>query len=157
MSGLAAHDVRGCVALFARPYWHLSPARGALLLAAPALLANLHSAAGVHDAQHWQRLVSASPSAQLAAALFHKHSLEEPPRGSKLRSLPAAYLDAPLIGHLAGLAQARAGEAQAEATLRAHCDIAAVARESGVTIARFLRLGELVRAACDEGDECALL
>lgn len=151
--GLAARDVRGCVGLFASGFRHLSPARGALLVAAPCVLANLHACAAVVDGAHWRRLVSASPTAQLAAALFHKHAPEEPPRASQLRSLPAAYLDASMLGHFAGLAQRRASEVQIHAALREHCGIAELARESGVTIARFVRFGELVRSASEEGDE----
>lgn len=151
--GLAARDMRGCVGLFSPAHLHLSPARGALLAAAPCALANLHACAAVVDGAHWRRLASASPTAQLASALFHRHAPEEPPRGSQLRSLPAAYLDAPLIGHLTGLAQARACEAQIERALREHCGIAELARRSGVTIARFVRLAELVRAASEERDE----
>lgn len=151
--GLAAHDVRGCVRLFAPRYRHLSPARGALLVAAPCALANLHACASVLDGANWRRLVSASPTAQLASSLFHRHAPDEPPRATQLRSLPAAYLDARLIGHVAGLAARRATEHQIHDALRAHCSIAELARESGVTVARFVRLAELVRDACDEGDE----
>jgi hypothetical protein len=150
-TGLAASDVLGTVELFSPAHRHLSPARGAFLAAAPSLLANLHGAAGVVDSARWRALASASPSVQLVGALFHRYTPDEPPRASMLRSLPAAHLTPTLLGHVAGLAHARADDRAIEAALRAHCEVAALARESGVTIARFVRLAELARDAAHEG------
>lgn len=152
MRGLAARDVRGCLALFERSHWHLSPLRGALLVAAPALHSNLHACAAVVDAPNWRALASASPTVALVGALFHRTAADEAPRATQLRSLPAAYLCARMLGHLAGLAAAGADATATEAALRAHCGVSELASRTGVTIARFVRLGELVRDAMHEPD-----
>ena len=89
----------------------------------------------------------------LARMLFHHNHPEEPIRPTANRSLPGAHLSASLTAHIAGVAAAGLEGAAAHTALRnARCSetglsLPALARETGVSIARFERLVEAVRHA----------
>ena len=94
-----------------------------------------------------------SPTCALARSLFHRVHADEPLRATTNRSLPAAHLSPPLVARVAHLASQPLSDASTHAALRAgRCSetglaVPALARETGVSIARFERLVELVRAA----------
>ena len=95
-------------------------------------------------------------SGALARSLFHRNHADEPLRPTNNRSLPAAHLSPSITASIAGLAWSRPGSAVVHASLRACvCSetgqpLPALAKETGVTIARFERLVEQVAQADDE-------
>ena len=99
-----------------------------------------------------------SPSGSLTRELFHRNHPEEPLRPTANRSLPAAHLSPSLCATVVGLAWNRPGAEGVHAALReATCSetgltLPKLARETGVSIARFERLVEHVEAADDEMD-----
>ena len=88
---------------------------------------------------------------QLVQELFHFTLPEEPVRPTRNLSLPAAHFTPRLLGHMLGLAHTGAPWEQIEATLRAE-GIAAVAKKTRVSIARFCRLVQTLQR-CVESDE----
>jgi hypothetical protein len=96
------------------------------------------------------------PVGALVRSLFHRNVREESLFSSTNRSLPAAHLSASLTAHVVGIAQTR--RPAHEALRSAVCNesglaLPKLARETGVSIARFEKLIELVRAADDVSPE----
>ena len=96
-----------------------------------------------------------SPVGALARDLFHRNHPEEPMRPTTNRSLAAAHISSSLCAQIVGLAWSRPGSAAVHSALRASTcsdtglQLPALARETGVTIARFERLVEQI---CDADD-----
>ena len=160
--------VRGTMTALRASSSHLSPAIGLALAAGGSHLLGrlfeLEPAVPIADGaivtgpggvpRRWQ----GSAACALTRELFHRAHPEEPLRPTANKSLPAAHLSASLCAHVLGLASHGAsGSAAHEALRRATCSetglpLPALARETGVTIARFERLVELVLAADADGD-----
>lgn len=115
---------------------HASPAQGLLLCTSPILPAL------------WElgNMTDSCATARLVRALWHRHEHQEPLKHTRNKSLPGAHLafSTRLQGHLFGLALSASTSAQIEAVLRMH-GVAELARETKVSIARFVRLCTLVR------------
>lgn len=143
---LRPHHARGTCAVLWPSMRHLSPAIG-LAFTGSHLLGRLHELDPPSgDAAH-------SSASLLVTQLFHRNQREEPIFPTTNRSLAAAHLSASLTAHIGGIATAGLGANAAHAALRrATCSetgltLPQLARETGVTIARFERLVEQVRAA----------
>ena len=155
--------VRGTMAALRPHAWHLSPAVGLALSAGGAhILARLYEleprvpmAEGVRgrSADGSASVWTGSASGALTRELFHRNDPREPLRPTANRSLPAAHLSPSLCATVAGLAWERPGDAAVHQALReAVCSdtgltVPQLARETGVTIARFERLVYMVSAA----------
>ena len=145
---------------------HLSPAVGLALSAGGAqLIANLYEleprvpmATGTRgfSADGVPVTFQGSPSGALCRDIFHRNHPEEPLRPTSNRSLPAAHLSASLVADTLGLAWRRPGKSEVRDVLkRATCSetglqVPALARETGVSIARFERLIDQVILADDD-------
>ena len=159
----AARGTMSCL----RPHaHHLSPAVGLALSAGGAhLLSNLYDlepkvpiAAG---ARGWstegdgvmEQTWSGTAVGALVRSLYHRNHPHEPLRPTANRSLPAAHLSASLCAAVVGLASEQPGSSAVHAALReVECSetglrLPSLCRETGVSIARFERLVELVAAA----------
>ncbi|KAL1522406.1 hypothetical protein AB1Y20_017396 [Prymnesium parvum] len=164
---LPPHAVKGTMRMLTPQWWPLSPAVGLALSAGgghllsrlyelePRLLlaegARCHTAAGGAEAR-WR----GSACCVLARELFHRNHAEEPLFPTSNQSLPAAHLSASLhaavgVFSVAGLS----GQPLHEALRNVVCSntqlpLPQLARETGVSIARFERLVEQVRLADEE-------
>lgn len=134
---------RGTMAVLRPAAYHLSPAVGLAVGAGGAhLLSNLYS---VRD-----ELGGGSASATLTRELFHRTHPQEPLRPTANKSLPAAHLSPSLCAAVAALAWERPGSAAVNTALRATtCSatgllLPALAKQTGVSVARFERLVEAV-------------
>jgi len=165
-------DVAGTASVLRPERWHLSPAIGLALSGSGShLLSRLYELEPIAlsdgikltDGTVWH----GTPSCRLARALFYRVQPDEPLRPTANRSLPTAHLSSSLAAHVLGLAEANLGSDRAthEALRAAVCSetgltLTAVARETGVSIARFERLVEAVREAdaepCGGGPAAAL-
>ena len=91
-----------------------------------------------------------SASATLTRELFHRTHPQEPLRPTANKSLPAAHLSPSLCAAVAALAWERPGSAAVNTALRATtCSatgllLPALAKQTGVSVARFERLVEAV-------------
>ena len=158
--------VRGTMSVVAPNAQHLSPAVGLALSAGGAqLIANLYEleprvpmATGTRgfSADGVPVTFQGSPSGALCRDIFHRNHPEEPLRPTSNRSLPAAHLSASLVADTLGLAWRRPGKSEVRDVLkRATCSetglqVPALARETGVSIARFERLIDQVILADDD-------
>lgn len=147
-------------------YWHLSPAIGLALSAGGAhLLSRLYElqprvamAPGVRgqQADGAETVWAGSAAGALVRDLFYRTHPQEPLRPTANRSLPAAHLSASLCATIAGLASERPGASAVNAALRGTiCSdtgltVPRLAKDTGVSIARFERLVELIVHADDE-------
>jgi len=163
---LRPSDAIGTLSVLRPDRWHLSPAFGlALLSGGSPLVSRLYGlephapsdGAVLADGSKWR----GTPSCRLARALFHRVQPDEPLRPTTNRSLPAAHLSPSLVAHVLALADAGGGaDAATHSALKsAVCSdtglaLPALARETGVTIARFERLVEAVRDADADGSAC---
>ena len=156
--------VRGTMSMLKPELWHLSPAVGLALSAGGShLLGRLFEleprvaiADGARvtsaDGQSEKRWVG-SATTRLARDLFHRNHEEEPLYPTTNKSLPAAHLSASLHAHVGAIAGAGLSASAAhDALRRAVCSetqltLPQLARETGVSIARFERLVEQVRLA----------
>ena len=143
---LRPHHVRGTCTVLSPTMRHLSPAIG-LGFTGSHLLGRLHELnPPTSDIAH-------SSASLLVTQLFHRNQREEPLYPTTNRSLAAAHLSPSLTAHVAGIATMGLAANAASAALRgATCSetgmtLPQLARETGVTIARFERLVEQVRAA----------
>ena len=120
-----------------------SPAHGLLLGVSPALPA-LWELGGMCAKQS---------AALLTRQLWHRHEPQEPLRHTRNLSLPAAHLAAnpSMQGVLFGLALSDAPLQVQKDVLRAK-GVAALARKTKVSMARFLRLVDLIRAGLTAPD-----
>ena len=139
---MSAADVRGTLAVVRCEHRTISPAYGLLLHAAPQPLNNAFDAAGVSAS-------SLSAGEELLRQLLHHSVWDEPLSVSRNRSNPAPFLTPKLLGGMVGLALSKASEARVETTLR-DLGVAQIARETGVTIARFARLVGLLQSSLQE-------
>ena len=161
---LLPSHARGTMSVLRPEARHLSPAVGLALSSGgchllsrlfelePTLAdgALIETAAGV---RRWK----GSPVCRLARELFHRQHPAETLQITANRSLPASHLSPSLAAHVVGLARmAHPGDAAVHAALRAATcsetglSLPAVARETGVSIARFERLVEVLA----EADTC---
>ena len=148
---------------------HLSPAVGLALSAGGAHLVtrlyDLHQSMPIADGAHGMTFdgkavrIKSSAASELARGLFHRNHLDEPLQPTTNRSLPGAHLSASLSAAIVGLAWRRPGSDVAvnRALREAVCSetqlgVPALARETGVTIARFEKLVEQVTRADDDPD-----
>ena len=132
---LHARHAKGAATLLLPDCLHLSPVHGLLIYGSPAL--GSLWAEGADDGP---------PVARLARALFNRHEPEEPLVPARNKSLPAVYLTPELQGHCLGLALRDASGGEVRSSLYG-LGVDAIARESGVSIARFERLVGLMREA----------
>ncbi len=169
---LLPSHARGTMTVLRAEASHFSPALGlALSAGGSGLLSRLYDlepstpiAEGARvrgpdgSSARWQ----ASPSCALSRDLFHRVHPDEPLRPTANQSLPAAHLSASLTAHILGLASAegsRSGSAASYGALRgATCSdtglsVPKLARETGVSIARFERLIEQVAHADAEEEQ----
>ena len=149
-----------------RPEWYrLSPAVGLAFSAGGAhLLSRLYELEPRIPIAEGAQVVSAgraerwrgSPIGRLARDLLHRNHAEEPLYPTTNRSLPAAHLSASLCAHVGALASERISVGSVHGALsRAICSdtgltLPKLAKATGVSIARFERLVELVRLADEE-------
>ena len=154
---------RGTLSLLKPHAWHLSPAIGLALSAGGShVLSRLYDlqpkvaiadGARGSNADGSSKVWSGSAAGALIRELFHRNHPHEPLRPTANRSLPAAHLSASLCAAIAGLAWERPGDAAVNSGLReivcseTGLGVPKLARETGVSIARFERLVELVAAA----------
>ena len=131
---LHAKYCKGSASILAPCALSLSPVHGLLLSSSPVLPVLWE--AGV--------LPGAPPAARLARALFHRNEPQEPLRPTRNASLVGAHLTPALAGHCFGLALQGASERQCRAALSKQ-GVNALARETKVSIARFVRFIELLR------------
>ena len=161
--------VRGTMTCLRPEFYHLSPAIGLALSAGGShLLANLYglqpktllaNGARGMNLDGTPDIWKASGCGSLVREIFHRNHPDEPLRPTTNRSLAAAHLSPSITATVASLAASRdSGGSVAHATLRqAVCSdtgltLPALAKHTGVTIARFERLVELVMAADDQVD-----
>ena len=152
---LLPSHARGTMSVLRPEARHLSPAVGLALSSGgchllsrlfdlePSLAdgALIETAAG---AARWK----GTPVCRLARELFHRQHPAETLKITANRSLPAAHLSPSLTAHVVGLANtaSHAGDAAVHQALRAATcsetglSLPALARETGVSIARFERL-----------------
>jgi len=135
---LHARAVKGTCSILRPEATRFSPALGLILSNAPGIAGNL-----LQWARH-ESPVSQRPLPVLARELFHQSVPEEPVRPTRNLSLPGAHLTPRLIGHMLGLAHVGASWERIEETLRGE-GIAALAKDTRVTISRFGRLVQLVQ------------
>ena len=128
----------------------LSIARGLALCHWPGLLSNWYqystylSQLGEGDNVGALR----TPTTNLLLELFYMVSSDCPIRTTANRSIPAAHLSPQLLGHIYGLSlvQSSSTFCEAEVVERLQClGFAELAKETGVSIARFARLVKLIR------------
>ena len=143
---LRAAHVRGTMSALSPNWRHLSPAIG-LALSGSHLVGRLHELdPPLADKEH-------SAACLLTKQLFHRDHRDAPLHPTTNRSLAAAHLSPSLTAHVAGIASSGlVGNGAHEALRKATCSdtgmqLAALARETGVTIARFERLVEQVQQA----------
>ena len=157
---------RGTVSSLQPHAQHLSPAVGLALSAGGAhLLSHLYGLqprVPIAPGARGQRADGSSSTwagsavGALSRELFHRTHPHEPLRPTANRSLPAAHLSPSLCAAVVGLAWERPGSSAVYQALRqATCSdtqlgVPKLARETGVSIARFERLVELVMRADDE-------
>ncbi len=155
-------DARSLCTALAPHAWRFSPAVGLAIGAGSGHVvsrlyalepAGLSDGARVQSADGPDARWRSSPACSLTRALFHRVHADEPLRATTNRSLPAAHLSPTLIARVAHLGSQPLSDTATHAALRAgRCsetglDVPALARETGVSIARFERLVDLVRAA----------
>ena len=161
-------SVRGTMSRLDPEFYRLSPAIGLALSAGGAhLLAQIYALqprTPVANGARGQSFDGAatvwrgSAVGNLARELYHRNHVDEPLRPTTNRSLAAAHLSPSLTAAVAGLAWSRPGASAVHASLRATMcsetglSVSALARQTGVTIARFERLVEMVALADDEGE-----
>lgn len=164
---LLPSSARGTMTVMRADAAHLSPVIG--LAVGSNLLRRMYDlepsvrlaeGARVHyGIQERTEIYRASSSGTLLRECFHRNHPDEPLRPTTNRSLPAAHLSASLAGHVLGLAWRRpSAELLSSSLRRARCsetgfDIPKLARETGVTIARFEKL---VHQVSPESISCLL-
>jgi hypothetical protein len=159
---LLPSDVAGTVSIVRPDRWHLSPAVGLALSGCGSHLLSRLYELEPHALSDGSRLTDGTvwrgtPACRLVRSLFYRVEPDEPLRPTTNRSLPAAHLSPSLAAHVLGLAEAGGSDAATHAALRAAvCSetglgLPALARETGVSIARFQRLAEAVREADQDG------
>ena len=124
-------------------YPSIAPAHGLLALSSP-LLPALWELGGVTS--------EPCAGAQLVRALWHRHEAQEPLRWTRNLSLPGSHLaERPALqGHLLGLAIAGASPAEVVQALR-ELGVGPLARRTRVSLSRFARISELIRAGLRGG------
>ena len=137
---LHARHAKGSATLLSEPHaLSLSPVLG-LLLHRSSMLSVLWEAGGC---------TTAPATARLARQLFHRNEPQEPLRPTRNRSLAAAHLTPSLAGHLLGLSLCCAAEAEVRSVLQRQ-GVNELARRTRVSIARFVRLQQLLRDSLEE-------
>ena len=141
---LHARNAKATATILAPGAQYLSPVHGLALHGTPALDSLLGLAKHAGD-EH------APAASRLAHALFHRNTgdASEPLRPTRNRSLAAAHLCPSLQGEVLGLACRSASLPEVREALEA-AGVAALARETKVSIARFERLVVLTASAVEE-------
>ncbi|KAG8470412.1 hypothetical protein KFE25_008833 [Diacronema lutheri] len=147
MALLSAGSVRGTMTCLSARHWALSPAVGLAL---------------AQDAGLWANLRAASEDrtdglSRLLRALYWAPCAEAPIRRTRNESLPAAHLTPELLGHVAGLGMLTRASDDAIHTRLRELGVSQLARSTGVSIARFVRLSLEFRAAAAPGGHAAEL
>ena len=149
--------VRGTMTLLPSGWRHLSPAVGLALSSGGSQLVSRLYEQGLADLGKG----SGSAPCSLATELFHRNHHAEPLHPTSNRSLPAAHLSASLCAHVGAIASGGlTGTAARAALVRATCSqtgltLPKLASATGVSIARFERLVDLVRVADEESSPAA--
>ena len=141
---LHARNAKATATILSPSAQYLSPVHGLALHNSPALDSLLGLAQDAGDEM-------APPASRLAHALFHRNTgdASEPLRPTRNRSLAAAHLCPRLQGEVLGLACRGAKLPEVREALEA-AGVAALARETKVSIARFERLVSLTASAVEE-------
>ena len=141
---LHARNAKATATILSPSAQYLSPVHGLALHNSPALDSLLGLAQDAGDE-------TAPPASRLAHALFHRNTgdASEPLRPTRNRSLAAAHLCPRLQGEVLGLACRGAKLPEVREALEA-AGVAALARETRVSIARFERLVSLTASAVEE-------
>ncbi|KAJ1624601.1 hypothetical protein T492DRAFT_844628 [Pavlovales sp. CCMP2436] len=135
--GLTPAAVRGTMACVGARYWALSPAAGLALAQDAGLWANLRVASERRE----------DGLSRLHRQLFFAPCHEAPIRRTRNASLPATHLTPELLGHVAGIGLLTAASDDAIHTRLRELGVAQLARQTGVSITRFVGLAKDFRAA----------
>ena len=144
---LSALSSKGTVSAFASEAQHLSPALGLAALHGHVFIGNLRRSR-VTGGCRW----GLGPSSELTHAIFTQQSRGDPVRATRSRSQAAAHLRPDAIGVVLGLGISRARPEYARQRLQ-RCGIETnrVRGEwTGVSLARYKRLVELIAAGSDD-------